>query len=215
MLCFEVGLEIHSTINRSSIDEERVVIFIQKSFCSHFVSVTLLEVLTRNILIRFWDSSQWLHLVCVPCLSLSLLGISTSALYISIKGIHSQLSTFNIRHCICYCVLVNALEFISYAPLWILAFVVHSTKGGARDSSTDRCLLFPLVFSLLLPSPPFQDIWLYVLLTLPRNIKEIPFLIFDVIPLIDLVFDSISQWFSSMFVLPFFKTINALLPTNI
>ena len=107
------------------------------------------------------------------------------------------------------------MEFISYAPLHILAFVVHSTEGGVRDSSIDRCLLLHWYFFLLLPSPPFQDIWLSVLITLPQNIKEIHFFIFVVIPLIDLSFDSIAQWFSCMSVLTFFKTINALLPIEI
>ena len=152
----------------------------------------------RNILLCFWDSSGCLNSVCVSCSSLSFLCIYANVLQISIQGIHSQLSVPCIKHCIYYCVLVNGLELLSYAPLQIPAFVFHSTKGGARDSSTDRFLLLRWDFYILLPSPPFQDIWLSVLFTLPQIIKEIPFLIFVAIPFIDLGFDYISQCFSCM-----------------
>jgi len=50
------------------------------------------------------------------------------------------------------------LKLFSYDPLQIPAFAVHSTKGGARDSSIDRCLFLHWDFYILLPSTPFQDI---------------------------------------------------------
>ena len=50
-LYFGVGLGSHGIINRTSIDEERVGIFIQEAFFSCFVPVTFLEELMRNILL--------------------------------------------------------------------------------------------------------------------------------------------------------------------